>query len=139
MTATACALLSFVAWSILLTFALVGTRFAAATKGKALNTFDPTGNDVDGLGQRVTRAHGNSLENLAIMASLLLYAIATNHTAVTDGLAGLVFGARVVQSVVHIVSTSVPAVLIRATAFSVQMVVGLIWCWQFWHLPAVAG
>jgi hypothetical protein len=41
--------------------------------------------------------------------------------------------------VVHIASTSVPAVLIRATAFSVQMVVGLIWCWQFWHVTAAAG
>jgi len=139
MTATACALLSFVAWSIVLTFALVGTRLAAASGGKALNTFDPAGGDVEGLGKRVTRAHANSLENLAIMAGLLLYAIATNNTAVTDGLAGLVVGARVVQSVVHIASTSVPAVLIRATAFTVQMVVGLIWCWQFWHVTAVAG
>ena len=26
-----------------------------------------------------------------------------------------------------------PAVLLRATAFSVQMVIGLYWLWQFWH------
>ena len=34
---------------------------------------------------------------------------------------------------------AITAVLIRATAFTVQMVVGLIWCWQFWHVAAAAG
>ena len=36
-------------------------------------------------------------------------------------------------------SVVIVVVLIRATAFTVQMVVGLIWCWQFWHVTAVAG
>lgn len=133
MTATTCALLGFIAWSILLTFALVGVRAAATLKGKALNTFNATGADLDDFGLRVTRAHGNSVENLAIVAGLMLYAIATDQTAITNGLAAVVLGARVVQSVVHIASSSVPAVLLRATAFTVQMVVSLLWAWQFYH------
>jgi len=138
MTATGCALLGFVAWSILLSFTLVFTRAGAMSKGKALNTFKPSGDDLDNFGYRVTRAHANSVENLAIIASLLLYALATQQTSVTDGLAAVVFGARVVQSVVHIISISVPAVLIRATAFSVQLIIALYWIWQFWHLGAPA-
>lgn len=137
MTATACALLSLVAWAILLTFALVFTRGAAGAKGKAINSFSPAGTDLDGFGYRVTRAHGNTLENLAILASLLLYAIATQQTQITDGLAAVLVGARVVQSVVHIASGGVPAVLLRASAFSVQMVIGLYWCWQFWQVGTV--
>jgi hypothetical protein len=138
MTATSCALLGFIAWSILLTLALIGVRTAATLKGKALNTFSATGADLDDFGLRVTRAHGNSVENLAIVACLLLYAISTDQTAITNGLAAVVFGARVVQSVVHIASGSVPAVVLRATAFTVQNVIGLMWIWQFYHAASPA-
>ena len=132
MSATACALLGFVVWSVLLTFVLVFVRLGAARGGQALNSFAPDGGDLPGFGRRVTRAHANSLENLAIMASLLLYALATNNVEVTNGLATVAFGARVVQTCIHIASVSVPAVLVRATAFSVQMVIALIWAWGFW-------
>jgi hypothetical protein len=66
------------------------------------------------------------------MASLLLYANASDQQAITNGLAAVAFGARVVQTAVHVTSGSVPAVLVRATAFSVQMVIALVWAWQFW-------
>jgi hypothetical protein len=138
MTATSCALLGFIAWSILLTLALIGVRAAATLKGKALNTFSATGADLDDFGLRVTRAHGNSVENLAIVACLLLYAISTDQTAITNGLAAVVFGARVVQSIVHIASGSVPAVVLRATAFTVQNVISLMWIWQFYHAASPA-
>lgn len=132
MSATGCALLGFVVWSVLLTFVLVGVRAGAIRGGHPLNTFKPEGTDLPDFGRRVTRAHGNSVENLAIMASLLLYAIATDQETITNGLASIAFGARVVQTVAHIASGSVPAVLVRATGFSVQMVIALIWSWQFW-------
>lgn len=132
MTSSTCALLGFIVWSVLLTFALVGVRAGAIRGGHALNTFRPEGTDLDDFGRRVTRAHGNSVENLAIMASLLLYAIATDQQAITNDLAAIAFGARVVQTVAHVASGSVPAVLVRATAFSVQMVIALVWAWQFW-------
>ena len=138
MTATSCALLGFIAWSILLTWTLLGVRVAATLKGKALNAFSASGADLDGFGLRVTRAHGNSIENLAIVACPLLYAISTDQTAITNGLAAVIFGARVVQSVVHIASGSVPAVVLRATAFTVQNVIGLMWIWQFYHAASPA-
>lgn len=136
MSATGCALLGFVVWSVLLTFVLVFVRASATRRGHALNTFSPDGTDLGDFGRRVTRAHANSLENLAIVASLLLYAIATDQLAITNGLASVVFGARVVQTVAHIASGSTPAVLVRATAFSVQMIIALIWAWQFWTVAA---
>lgn len=132
MTSSICALLGLVVWSVLLTFALVGARLAAIRQGHAPNTFDPGGVDLDDFGRRLTRAHANSLENLAIMASLLLYAVASDQQAITNGLAAVAFGARVVQTAVHVASGSVPAVLVRATAFSVQMVIALVWAWRFW-------
>ncbi len=136
MSATGCALLGFIVWSVLLTFVLVFARAGAAQGGHPLNTFSPDGTDLGDLGRRITRAHTNSLENLAIMASLLLYALATDQLAVTNGLASLAFGARVVQTVAHVASGSTPAVLVRAAAFGVQMVIALIWAWGLWSVGA---
>ncbi len=131
MNNTGFALVGLAAWAIALTFLLVVVRMMALRDGRAMNAFDPAGKDMVGFGYRATRAHGNTLENLAILASLLLYALVTEQTAVTEGLACWVLYARIGQSVVHMVSTSVPFVLIRATLFSAQMVIGLIWAWQF--------
>lgn len=77
--------------------------------------------------QRLARAHANCLENLPIFGGLLLIAIATGSTSVTDPLAYLLLGARVFQSLVHLVSVSALAVTIRFTAFAVQMAIGLYW------------
>ena len=87
MSNTACTLIGLATWAIILSFVLVTVRLLAVKGGKEMNTFDPTGKDLSTLGQRVTRAHGNTLENLAILASFLLYAIATEQTAITEGLA----------------------------------------------------
>lgn len=133
MSNTSFALVGLAGWAIVLTFLLVFVRMSAVREGHALNTFDPEGKDLSGFRYRATRAHGNTLENLAILASLLLYAIATNQTAITEGLACWVLYARVGQSIVHMISTSVPFVMIRATLFGAQMVIGLIWAWAFWQ------
>lgn len=130
MTATATALLGLVAWTAIMTFVLVLARLRAGTSGKPLNSFSPSGTDLDALGQRVTRAHANCQENLAVLAAPLLYALATDQAAITNGLAMAVLYARLAQSVVHMASGSVPAVLLRATAFGVQMTITLIFCWQ---------
>lgn len=133
MSASATAVLGFVAWAIVLSFVLVGVRLAAIAGGKPLNSFDPTGRDVSPSGYRVTRAHGNALENLALNVGPLLVALATGHAAVTDPLAMTALGARVLQSAVHIVSTNQLAVLLRATLFSAQLLIALYWIWGLAH------
>lgn len=45
----------------------------------------------------------------------------------TDPLAMPLLYARVAQSTVHLISTSVPAVLLRATLFAVQLAIAAAW------------
>ncbi len=114
-----------------LTFALVFTRVSAIMRGeKELNAFQSDGRDLNAFGLRMTRSHANALENLALAVGLMLLAIATGHTDITDKLAMVVLYARIAQSVVHIASTSAPMVMARATLFSVQMLIFAYWGWM---------
>jgi len=131
MNSTACTLIGLASWAIILTVALATVRLVAIKGGKELNTFDPEGKDLSGMAYRVTRAQGNMIENLAIPASFLLYALATDQTAITNGLASIVLWARVAQSGVHLISTSKPMVLLRANLFAVQLIICLFWAWKF--------
>jgi uncharacterized MAPEG superfamily protein len=127
MTATATAILGLIAWTLILTLLMLTVRFSAMFKGHPVNTFTQDGSELPGIGQRLTRAHGNSLEWLAIPVGLLAYALATDQSALTDGLAMVFLGARVLQSIAHIISTSTPFVLLRATFFTVHNVIAIIW------------
>ena len=132
MTPTAVALLGFAAWTILLVAFLGLYRTGLVLAGKkAANAFSPSGEDLEGFGRRLTRAHANCYENLPVAAAVLLYAIAAGETAVTDGAAYLFLGARIAQSVTHLISTARPFVLVRFAFFIVQ--VGLLawWILQF--------
>ena len=60
----------------------------------------------------------------------MLGASLAGKVAVLDGLAMWVFYARIVQSVTHIVSTSVPFVLVRATMLVVQLFIYTYWILQ---------
>ncbi len=40
------------------------------------------------------------------------------------------FGARITQSTIHLVSTSPTAVTLRCTAFAIQMLIGLYLSWR---------
>jgi len=80
--------------------------------------------------QRLARAHANCIEGLPIFGGLLAIAIMTSRTAITDPLAFWFLGARIVQSIIHLVSTSSIAVSLRFTAFAVQIVIGVYWSWK---------
>jgi len=125
---TAAALAGFTLWFVLLTFALALFRvYYANATGKPLNSFLPDGSDTPGLGRRLTRARDNCFETLPAFAALALAAQISGRLDVTDGLAPLVLYSRIVQSVTHIISTNVPAVLLRATMLVVQLVIYLYW------------
>jgi uncharacterized MAPEG superfamily protein len=132
MTPTATALLGFAAWTLFLLTMLAFVRTSAVMTGKKkANSFNPSGEDVGGFAQRLTRAHANCYENLPIAATVLLYAIATNQTAVTDGLATIFLAARVLQSLTHLASTSNPAVTVRFAFFLVQVGILTYWLLSF--------
>ena len=132
MGSTAIALAGFVTWFVLLTFALAFFRvYYSASTGKALNSFAPDGSDTPGLGRRLTRARDNCFETLPAFAGLALVAQISGRMDVTDGLAPWVLYSRIAQSVTHIISVSVPAVLLRATMLVVQLLIYLYWAVRF--------
>ena len=92
-----------------------------------VNVFAADGSNTPGtFGQRLVRAHANCVENVPLFAAVLLYAMVTGQSQVTDPLAPILLGARILQSVVHLISTSALAVWIRFAAFFVQLLI-LIW------------
>jgi uncharacterized MAPEG superfamily protein len=129
MSASLMCLLGLIVWTVVLLFVLLGARSKYFFGGQIV--FDQQGTDIGGTTQRITRAHANSLEWLTIPAALLVYGFATGQSEVTEGLAMVVLGARIVQSIVHMMSVSLPAVGIRATLFTVQVVIWMMWAYGF--------
>ena len=131
--ATALALLGLVAWTLLLVFLLVNQRGMLVLSGKmAVNAFNPDGsNTPSNFGQRLVRTHANCLENLPLQAALLLYAMASAQTDITEPLALLLLGARLFQSLMHLISTNPLFVWLRFAAFFVQLAILAWWLLQF--------
>ena len=125
---SAIALVAFIAWTLLLLTLMEAARTQLVLRRKVrANGFTPDNANLSPFMQRLARAHANCLANLPIFGGLLLVAMATGNTSVTDPLAYLFLGARVFQSLVHLSSVSALAVTIRFTAFAVQMAIGLYW------------
>lgn len=132
MSPSALALVGYVAWTILLALTIVFYRTALVLKKeRAANDFLPSGEDVSPFSNRLCRAQANCYENLPAFAALILLALATGHTDITDPLARWVLVARVAQSTVHLLSTSEMAVSLRALLLLVQLGVEAYWVVQF--------
>ena len=131
MTQSLVALAGFSAWTIALVFLVANTRLATSMKtGKGVNTFAPDGSDTEGFAQRLTRAHLNCLELLPVAAATILAAAVSGNGAITDPWAMIFLYARLGQTVVHLIGTSVPLVLIRALLFVVQLVILAVWLYK---------
>jgi len=126
---TALALAGFIAWSLalLVLMEVIRSKMVLLREVPA-NGFVPDNANLSPFMQRLARAHANCLEGLPIFGGLMLLALATGRAGVTDGLAFALLAARVVQSCIHLVSTSSTAVTLRFTAFAVQMAIGVVWC-----------
>jgi uncharacterized MAPEG superfamily protein len=128
---TLAALLGFTAWFVALTLAVGFYRVFLVFSGRQqANTFTVDGTDLPGLGHRATRARNNCYETLPAFAAIALIATVTQKTALTDPLAPWLLLARIAQSVTHLISTSVPAVVLRATLFFTQSMIYAWWCWR---------
>lgn len=131
MTPSVIALTGFIAWALLLLVLMEVIRTQLVLRGKAAaNSFTPDNAGLSPFMQRLARAHANCIESLPVFGGLLLVAIATHRTGVTDSLAYLFLASRVLQSLVHLASLSSAAVSIRFTAFAVQMAIGLYWSYE---------
>ena len=128
---SATALTGFITWALLLLLLMEIIRSQLVLRGKVpANGFTPDNTGLSPFMQRLARAHANCIEGLPLFGGLLLVAIATDRTAVTDPFAHALLGARVVQSLVHLVSTSSIAVMVRFAAFDVQLAIGLYWAFR---------
>ena len=128
---SATVLTGFIAWALLLLVLMEALRSQLVLQGKVpANGFAPDNAGLTPFMQRLARAHANCVEGLPIFGGLLLVAIVTDRAAVTDPLAYLFLASRVFQSLVHLASLSAAAVMVRFTAFAVQMAIGLYWAYQ---------
>lgn len=125
---TEVAILLLVLWAMFLITTLASYRsYLNLFEGKPANSFAPTGKDLRPFGLRITRAHANTYEFLPFALAVLLYALITDQAEVTDGLAIWLVALRVAQSSMHLVSTSVVAVLIRFIPLFIPQIAIVIW------------
>ena len=130
-SSTALTLTAFITWALLLLVLMEVIRSQLVLRGKVVaNGFTPDNAGLSPFMQRLARAHANCVESFPVFGGLLLVAIVTGHTAITDPLAYVFLACRIVQSLVHLASTSPTAVTVRFTAFAVQMGIGLYWAFQ---------
>lgn len=128
MTPTLTALTGFVAWTLFLLVLMEAIRSKLVlTKAVASNQFTPDNANLSPFMQRLARAHANCLEGLPVFGALMLVAVGAGKSSVTDPLAFVLLGARVLQSVVHLASLSVLAVNVRFAAFAVQVAIAVYW------------
>ena len=121
-------LLGLVAWTLFLLVLMEVIRSKLVLTGELpANGFNPQNSNLSPFMQRLARAHANCLEGLPIFGGLLIIAALAGKTHVTDPLAPLLLGARIVQSSIHLVSLSSAAVTARFSAFAIQVAIALYW------------
>lgn len=120
----------FIGWALLLLVLMEILRSHLVLTGRVRsNEFRPDNSNVSPFMHRLARAHANCIESLPLFGGLLLVALATGRSGLTDPLAPWLLGARVVQSCIHLASTSVLAVNARFAAFMAQVAIALYWTW----------
>lgn len=134
---SAIALTGFIAWTLalLVLMELLRTRLVVLGKS-APNEFRPDNANLSLFMQRLARAHANCVESLPVFGGLLVVALVTAQTGITDKLAYALLAARILQSSVHLASLSAAAVSVRFCLFAIQLAIGAYWTIQLLWAPA---
>lgn len=120
----------FISWTLFLLVLMEVVRSYLVITGRSRsNEFQPDNGNLSPFMQRLARAHANCIESLPVFGGLLVVALATGRSGITDPLAPWLLLARVAQSSIHLVSLSVIAVNARFTAFAVQIAIAVYWAW----------
>lgn len=131
MSATILALVGYIAWTIVLLVGIAVYRTVLVMqKNRLPNGFKADGSDSPEFGQRLTRAQGNCAESFVFTGGVMLLALATSSSAITDPLAYVLLAARLGQSIIHLTSSSALAVQIRFAFFLVQVAISAYWLIQ---------
>jgi uncharacterized MAPEG superfamily protein len=130
MNTSALVLALFISWTLVLLVLMEVLRSHLVLTGRSRsNEFNPENSNLSPFMQRLARAHANCLEGLPVFGGLLLLALVTGRTEVTDPLAPWLLGARIAQSSIHLASLGVMAVNARFAAFAVQVAIAVYWAW----------
>ena len=125
---SALVLTALIAWTMFLLILMEGLRVRfLVTRTVAANEFRPDNSNLPPFMQRLARAHANCIESFPIIGGLLVVALLTNRADVTDALAPWLLLARLLQSSIHLASTSVLAANARFLAFTVQIAIAVYW------------
>lgn len=131
MTTSALVLTLFIAWTLLLLLVMEVLRSQLVATGRVQpNAFRPDNGNLSPFMQRLARAHANCVESLPVFGGLLVVALLTQRSGVTDPLAPWFMAARLAQSTIHLVSLSAAAVTARFAFFAVQLAIGAWWTWS---------
>jgi len=124
MTTPLWCLLGFATWTVLLVLAVGFWRVRLVLSGHMAPNAFPSGTPHGSERYwRLNRAHMNAVENLPLMASVVLAgSFAGVTTPLFSTLAQVYLTARIVQSLVHISSNSPLVINLRFTALFVQFV-----------------
>jgi uncharacterized MAPEG superfamily protein len=118
----------FIAWALFLLILMEAIRAQLVMGGRVRSdAFKPDNAGISPFMERLARAHANCVESLPLFGGLLIVAIATGRSGVTDPLAPWLLAARCVQSTIHLASTQVAAINARFAAFVVQMAIAVYW------------
>ena len=130
-TSSAFVLTAYIGWTMFLVILIevLRTRFLL-TRTVAANELRPDNSNLPPYMQRLARAHANCVESFPIIGGLLVVALLTNRTGITDALAVWLLFARLLQSSIHAVSTNVLASWLRFFAFAIQIAVAVHWLWE---------
>jgi len=132
MNNTHIALLGYIGLFLIILLILAGLRTMLTLNGtKKANSFAPTGEDAGPFSLKLVRAHANMYEFFPVYGGVLLFALATEQASVTNGLALIFLGARVLQAITHLISTNIMAVQVRFFFFLVQFFIAGYWVLKF--------
>ena len=125
------AVLLYAAWTLLLPIFYAGIRVPAIAGGKKAADHWERGKTPDDppLLQRAKHAHLNSIENFPIFAAVVVIAGLMGKLAIPDAVAGYVLYARVLQSVMHMLGTSLPLIALRGFFYAVQVALIFYMLW----------
>lgn len=127
---TVFAFTAFISWALalLILMEILRTKLVLAKKA-VVTSFVPDNSNLSPFMQRLARAHANCIEGIPVFGGLMLVAIATDRTSVTNSLALVLLAARITQSLIHLSSSSSTAINLRFLAFAVQVGIAVYWCY----------
>jgi uncharacterized MAPEG superfamily protein len=128
------AVLLYAAWTLLLPLIYAGTiRVPSIAAGRKRADHWERGKPSDDppVLARAKNAHLNCTENFPVFAAIVVVAALLGKIAIADALAGYVLFARVAQSIVHMLGTSLPLIALRGLFYFVQVA---LMFWMIWNL-----